>query len=80
MVSGAGTTDELSTVGRRENTIMATPYPGFVVIDVLRLYRSDSRSFALLEVVEITSTEKLVTFDGQSVEFRREFRMWIPKR
>ena len=79
ILSGSGTVEPPSPVGVAENTVMASPRSGFVVLDVLKRDVSKTGSHALIEVVEIETPTA-----GGEVPARptlyREFRMWVPPR
>jgi len=80
IISGVGTIDHHTSVGKGDNTLMATPHAGFVIVDVLKKEHPGRSGRVLIEVVEVMEQG---SFDSKSqgpVSVRQDFRMWAPPR
>ncbi len=79
ILSGSGTIYPPTPVGVANNTVMASPRSGFVILDVLKQNEPTTRSPALIEVVEVEPTGAYGEAPPTPVIYR-EFRMWLPTR
>lgn len=80
VVSGSGSIDEHTPVGKGENTLMATPNAGFVVLDVLDSARDQESGRALIAVIEVDESDPVDQQNSSTVHSKHSFRMWVPKR
>ena len=80
MVSGSGSIDEHTPVGKGENTLMATPHAGFVVVDVLNSAGDPESSGVLVSVIEVENSNQVDPQNSSAVHSKEIFRMWVPKR
>ena len=78
IVSGAGTAHNLTSVGVGSDTVVATPVPGFFVVDVAKKTVSFPQRGVLIEMVEVAETDPEKR-RGLSPEKNDEnFRAWFP--
>ena len=80
VVSGSGSIDEHTPVGKGKNTLMATPHAGFVVVDVLNSAGDPDSSGVLISVIEVETSEQVDPQNSSAVHSKDVFRMSIPKR
>ncbi len=59
VASGSGSIDEHTPVGKGENTLMATPHAGFVVVDVLNSAGEPKSSEVLVSVIEVEKSNQV---------------------
>jgi hypothetical protein len=78
IVSGAGTAHNLTSVGVGSDTVVATPVPGFFVVDVVKDTVSDPRHRALIEMVEVAkkNADNEKTLSSEHID--GNFRLWFP--
>jgi hypothetical protein len=79
VLSGSGSIYPPRSVGVAENTVMASPHSGFLVIDVLKRNAPDGLPNALIWVIEVERPAPAVK--GQEPPLptiHRDFRMWRP--
>ncbi len=80
VVSGSGSIDEHTPVGKGENTLMATPHAGFVVVDALNSAGDPDSSGVLISVIEVEKSTQVDPQNSSAVHSKETFRMWVPKR
>jgi len=79
VLSGSGTIYPPTPVGVAENTVMASPHSGFIVIDVLKQDEPDGLPRALISLFEVEQPPW--TAEGKVPPLptiHRDFRMWRP--
>lgn len=72
IVSGGGTVYRRTPVGKGDDTIMASPHPGFFVLDVFEADSDSEAARAVLRAIELVADK-----DGQQFEVVREFEYGI---